>query len=518
MNPSINHPGPGSDPGIKPDSAQAPAPATAPILLRNTTPESDFHSAIFSRVFNHRRPSFSSSSPYYPTRLPFGYCKPLTVSDILACVAVAKAENKRISIRSGGHSWACWSVRHDAILLDMIDFEGGVESIRWEPERGEGVVSCASAVTSAQLNEFLEKGKRVFPGGHCPDVGLGGFLLQGGMGWNCKNWGWACEYVVGVDVVTAEGEVLHCDKTQNEDLFFAARGAGPGFPAIVTRFYLRTLPLLPMWQSLYFFDIANFKDVLEWLIKLSPTASPTLEIVLVSSFIPQSSPKPTLTAVFTSFSPSHPSALAALQPIHDSLPCPPSSNPDHPSRFCQPTSLPKEYAAQLAGNAAPGFRTRSDNAYLSNNLSPSQVATALEPAFSTLPTKQSTALWFAMNPTSRRTLPENMALSMQSDHYFSVYAVWKEDVDDEKCDAWVKGVFDKLEEDEEEGTLLVGSYLGDADFQFRQAGWRFWGEEERGRLEGVRGRWDPRGRVCGFLVGDEAVDGGVKRLDIGGTA
>ncbi|KAK4173680.1 hypothetical protein QBC36DRAFT_244967 [Triangularia setosa] len=506
MNPSVNHPGSGSD-SINASSAQAPAP----ILFRTSTPESEFHAAIFSRVFNHRRPSFSSSSPNYPVRLPFGYCKPVTISDVLSCVAVANAENKRISIRSGGHSWACWSVRHCAILLDMIDFEGGIESVRWEPERGEGVVSCSSAVTSAQLNQFLERGQRVFPGGHCPDVGLGGFLLQGGMGWNCKNWGWACEYMVGVDVVTAEGEVLHCSETQNEDLFFAARGAGPGFPAIVTRFYLGTLPLPPMWQSLYFFDIANFKDVLEWMIKLCPTASPTLEIVLVSAFVPQSSTTPTLTAVFTSFAPSYSDALAALTSIHDSLPCTPSSSPDHPNRFCQPTSLPEEYAAQLAGNAAPGFRTRSDNAYLSSNLSPPQVASVLEPAFSTLPTKQSTALWFAMNPTSRRELKGGMALSMQSDHYFSVYAVWEEEMNDERCDEWVRGVFDKLEEDE--GTL-VGSYLGDADFQFRQVGWRFWGEKERGRLEEVRKRWDSKGRVCGFLRGDEAVDGGVKSVEL----
>ncbi|KAK4197330.1 hypothetical protein QBC40DRAFT_232358 [Triangularia verruculosa] len=478
------------------------AQATAvPILLRTTNPQLEFHDAIFSRVFNLRRPSFTSSSPNYPARLPFGYCQPLTVSDIVACIAVVNAEKKRISVRSGGHSWACWSVRHDAILLDMVDFEGGVGSIRWEPEFGDGVVGCSTAVTSAQLNEFLEKGQRMFPGGHCPDVGLGGFLLQGGMGWNCKNWGWACEYMVGVDVVTADGEVLHCNETQNEDLFFAARGAGPGFPAIVTRFYLRTVPLLPMWQSLYFFDIVNFNEIQEWIVKLSPTASPTLEIVLVSAFIPQSSPAPTLTAVFTSFATSHSDALAALKPIHDSLPCAPSSSPDHPNRFCQATSLPAEYAAQLAGNAAPGFRTRSDNAYLSNDLSPSQIASALKPAFSTLPTKQSTALWFAMNPTSRRELPGNMALGMHSDHYFSVYAVWKDQQDDEKCDEWVREVFDTLEED---GKTLVGSYLGDADFQFRQAGWRFWGGKERSKLEEVRKKWDPRGLVCGFLVGDEA--------------
>lgn len=69
--------------------------------------------------------------------------------------------------------------------------------------------------------------------------------------------------------MTAGLEVLHINETKNKDLFHAARGAGPAFPAVVTRFYMKTLSLLPMWQSLYFFDITKFKEVLEWLIKVS---------------------------------------------------------------------------------------------------------------------------------------------------------------------------------------------------------------------------------------------------------
>ena len=47
-----------------------------------------------------------------------------------------------------------------------------------------------------------------------------------------QNWGWACERVLGVDVVTADGELVHCDKNENTDLYFAARGAGPGMTSI----------------------------------------------------------------------------------------------------------------------------------------------------------------------------------------------------------------------------------------------------------------------------------------------
>ena len=51
---------------------------------------------------------------------------------------------------------------------------------------------------------YLEERGRFFPGGHCPTVGIGGFLLQGGQGWNARGWGWAAEYVEAIDVVTAD--------------------------------------------------------------------------------------------------------------------------------------------------------------------------------------------------------------------------------------------------------------------------------------------------------------------------
>ena len=129
----------------------------------------------------------------------------------------------------------------------------------------------------------------MFPGGHCPDVGLGGFLLQGGMGWNCRvrkpsytvidgaafadldlqNWGWACEYVIGIDVITSCGEIVRADSEQNTDLLWAARGAGPGFPGLVTRFHLQTKPLPKvMKSSLYIYKLSQYQAVFDWALKV----------------------------------------------------------------------------------------------------------------------------------------------------------------------------------------------------------------------------------------------------------
>jgi len=75
---------------------------------------------------------------------------------------------------------AAWSVRDDAVLIDL----GKFKNIQIDEEKMIAYVSPST--TGRMLNSELEKRNLIFCGGHCPDVGLGGFLLQGGMGWNCR--------------------------------------------------------------------------------------------------------------------------------------------------------------------------------------------------------------------------------------------------------------------------------------------------------------------------------------------
>jgi FAD/FMN-containing dehydrogenase len=163
------------------------------ILHRDTTDPQVFQSAVWGRVFNARRDT---------SRIPLAVVKARTTADIVSAVQLAQKENCRVSVRSGGHSWAGWSVRSDAVLVDLgdLDFvDDGKDKPEWAVDGGRGggrgrieydekskVVSCPASTTGRMLNGYLKAKGRMFAGGHCPDVGLGGFLLQGGMGWNCK--------------------------------------------------------------------------------------------------------------------------------------------------------------------------------------------------------------------------------------------------------------------------------------------------------------------------------------------
>ena len=183
-------------------------------------------------------------------------------------------------------------------------------------------------------------------------------------------------------------------------------------------------------------------------------------------------------------------ARAALQPAHDSAP------PGHViSWFCKETSLAQEYDDQHAANPN-GHRYAVDNGYVNND---ADVVSVLEKAFTTLPSEKSFALWYAMNPASRFTVADgrlkDMALSMQTDHYFATYSVWENESDDRLCQSWVKDIFSQAQ------PHLAGSYLGDADFQVRDT--KFWDDEQGKRLMQIRRLWDPKGVIAGYLDKDD---------------
>ena len=102
------------------------------------------------------------------------------------------------------------------------------------------------------------------------------------MGWNCRGWGWAAESIDAIQVVTADGEVQWCDESRNADLFWAARGSGPGFFGVVTAFRLRTRPRYrELTQTTYVYPAEAAPEVLGWLHTARHDVPPSVELVAV---------------------------------------------------------------------------------------------------------------------------------------------------------------------------------------------------------------------------------------------
>lgn len=140
------------------------------ILWDDGSDSAAYDDACWAKVFNARRPKH---------RRPRAVTKARSKGDVLTAVRLAIHLNLRVAVRSGGHSFETWSIQENSILVDLCEYK----QVNVDPVGR--IVTATPSVTSREINDVLACEDLFFPGGHCPDVGLGGFLLQGGMGWNC---------------------------------------------------------------------------------------------------------------------------------------------------------------------------------------------------------------------------------------------------------------------------------------------------------------------------------------------
>ena len=168
-----------------------------------------------------------------PGRYPSFIVQASSVDDVIETVKFASINGFKISVRCGGHSYYASFLQSDMIMLDLSE----LKEITVDEKNYRATVQ--PAMRSQDFMAEIEKFGFSFPAAHCGNVPLGGFLLGGGLGWNGEAWGgMSCFNIREVEVVTAEGELIVANENTNEDYYWAARGAGPNFFGVVTKFTL----------------------------------------------------------------------------------------------------------------------------------------------------------------------------------------------------------------------------------------------------------------------------------------
>src|SRR4051794_18565888 len=213
-----------------------------------------------------------------PDRFPDVIVQADDTDDVVAALRYARANGHKVGVRSGGHSWAASHLRDGGLLLDVSRLDHcTVDPDRMTADVGPGKVASVFATELDSQGLF-------FPAGHCEGIRLGGYLLQGGYGWNSRVLGPACESVLGLDIVTADGETIYCDADHHPDLYWAARGSGPGFFGVVTAFHLRVYPRPAICgSSLYVYPIELADEVYTWARQISAEVDRRVELQIVAS-------------------------------------------------------------------------------------------------------------------------------------------------------------------------------------------------------------------------------------------
>ncbi|KAF5025076.1 hypothetical protein F66182_2845 [Fusarium sp. NRRL 66182] len=171
----------------------------------------------------------------------------------------------KVGVRSSGHIFNLPNLIDGGILIDTVNLNRQIDYDPINKEIAFGP-SCRVEELAARLKEI----NRFFPHGHAPTVGSGGFMLAGGQGWFVRGWGATNQtWITKMEIVVPYGRTLIASRTENTDLFWAARGSGLGFFGVVTRFWGRTIKTSLMWERILKFEMNsdNYMTLMSWAVE-----------------------------------------------------------------------------------------------------------------------------------------------------------------------------------------------------------------------------------------------------------
>jgi len=426
-----------------------------------------FDAAVLATSFSGRDPG----------RRPDIYIQANNDADVVAAMKLAREQRHKVSLCSGGHSWAQNHLRDGGMLIDLsrlkaIDIDASARTARVGP-------GC----WSVDLDRALKRVGLFFPVAHAPDVCLGGFLLQGGFGWNSRALGLVCESVVGLDVVLADGTQVHASAEQNADLYWAARGAGPGFFGVVTTFHLK-LHERPKVTAMIMqvFHERWLEDVFTWAHEIGPSVSSSVEFQLLITPKTLFTGKPGVEVLAPVMSSSWREAREATAFIRQS----PVRKRASVSTPLLPLSTMRMSEGAAQTHFPPKMHWCVDNMWTDAPIA--DLLPGLRKVSNTLPPAPSHALWLNWQPNRARP---DMAFSMEAGFYFAAYGEWRRPADDARYGSWA------TERISDMAHLGKGIQLADENLGRRQA--RFMSDANRARLEQIRAHYDPEGRFNSYM-------------------
>jgi FAD binding domain-containing protein len=165
--------------------------------------------------------------------------------DVAKVVGFARDNGLRVTAQGTGHG---------AVALGSLD---GVILIKTDRMRGveveDGRARVEAGAWASDLGEAAAKTGQAFLPGTSPNVGVTGYTLGGGLSWLGRKYGWACNRVTAIELVTADGEARTVDGGTDTDLFWALRGGGGGY-AVVTALHLELVPVSEAYAGALLFS------------------------------------------------------------------------------------------------------------------------------------------------------------------------------------------------------------------------------------------------------------------------
>jgi hypothetical protein len=227
-------------------------------------------------------------------------------SDVIQAVNFAREHRLLTAVRAGGHSFSGKSTCNGGIMIDLEPMTG----VRVDPVARRAFLETGSRLL--QLDRETQAFGLATTAGTVADTGAAGLTLGGGLGRLGRRFGLSCDNVVGADVVTAAGTLVHASESENADLLWGLRGGGGNF-GVVTNLEYRLHPVDPtVLAGDVAWPIEQARDVLRYLVEFGETMPDELGLEAALVWTPEGKP---LVSVEACWSADHAAGEKVLAPL-----------------------------------------------------------------------------------------------------------------------------------------------------------------------------------------------------------
>ena len=165
-------------------------------------------------------------------RKPAVIVRCLGSADVITCMQFVHAHELLLCIKGGGHNIAGLATADGALMLDLSLMRG----VWVDPLRRVAHAQAGCLLSDVDRETQLHGLATVL--GFVSLTGIAGLTLGGGFGYLTRRWGWTSDNVAGMDVVTADRQLVRASSDENADLFWGLRGGGGNFGVVTGIDYL----------------------------------------------------------------------------------------------------------------------------------------------------------------------------------------------------------------------------------------------------------------------------------------
>jgi FAD/FMN-containing dehydrogenase len=309
-------------------------------------------------------------------------------------------------------------------------------------------------------------------GGTVSTTGIAGLTLGGGLGWLMRKYGFSCDNLIAVDLVTADGQFLTASASEYPDLFWGMRGAGTNF-GIATSFEYRLHPVTSVLGGMLIHPYAKARDGFRFYRDFTATAPDELTVFASLLTTPEGEPVFALVLCYNGPIEVGEKVLRPLRAFG-----PPIADQVTPMAY-------EEMQTILDASFPPGLQNYWKSSFL-RDLSDEAIDT-LVTHFATVSSPLTVLLVEHFGGAVERIGPDETAFSSRGHHHDSlILSRWTDATESERHIRWTRELWDMMQP-----FAIEASYVNDLPEEDNERVRRIYGDTKYERLVALKNKYDP---------------------------